>query len=469
VLPFLLLFGAPPVHAQGAAPHVAPTWDERRIPLPLVGSGVAYVPRVASTRVAILLSDEHGWNNAAADRARHIAAGGALVVGIAYPALRRHAVRSPGCWYVASDLELISHAAQKTLKLPQYHPPVIVGYGASAPVVYAALAGGPAVTFRGAVSVDFCPDLRVARDVCAGDQWDPEYDDTHRVNHLSPKKTLVKDWWAVQPARSPACPIDVVRRFAGAMPTAHVGDDIDVALQDLWIEKDIRPPAAQPRSATTRELEDELQRLQLPLEFRWPASTLNALMLFFSGDGGWASLDEEVSEQLVAHGVGVVAVSSLRYFWNAKPPAQLAADIRAVVGVLARSGHPVFVGGFSFGAEVVPVAVREWTPADRRLLAGVVMIAPGLSASFEIDPLDWIRTPAENPATRVAPAVQALGVPALCLAGATEEDTPCPLLTGTPGVRVVRLPGSHHFDNDYAAVGEAVAQFIHVISSERRP
>ena len=112
-----------------------------------------------------MLSGSGGWDKAATDRARHIAASGAIVVGVAYPALRRHAVRTPGCWYVASDLELISHAAQKTLRLPQYHPPVIVGDAASAPVVYAALAGGPAVTFRGGVSIDFCPELRAARDV----------------------------------------------------------------------------------------------------------------------------------------------------------------------------------------------------------------------------------------------------------------------------------------------------------------
>src|SRR5262249_14707502 len=153
--------------------------------------------------------------------------------------------------------------------------------------------------------------------------------------------------------------------FIVGMPRTNLAnmDAFERSLQDLWTEKEVKPPAAQPRSATTRELEDELQRLQLPLEFRWPA-TLSGLLLFFSGDGGWASLDEEMAEHLVTGGIGVVGVSSLRYFWQPKSPQQVAADIHRLTTVLARAGRPVFAGGFSFGAEVVPVALTNWTPND---------------------------------------------------------------------------------------------------------
>ncbi len=116
----------------------------------------------------------------------------------------------------------------------------------------------------------------------------------------------------------------------------------------------------------------------------------------------------------------------------------------------------------------MPVALKDWTSAERRALTGLALIAPGPSASFEIDPLDWIRKPAENAETRVAPAVRADGVPTLCLAGADEDDSPCATLAGVPTIRVVRLPGSHHFNSNYSAVGETVAQFIRA-SSEKRP
>jgi len=393
----------------------------------------------------------------------------AVVIGISYPSLRRSAAREGGCWYTASDLELISHAAQKALNLPQYHPPSLVGYGPGAAVVYAALAAAPAITFAGGVSLGFCPNLPMQREICSGDTWTPDYDDKTHVNHLPPSKTLPKDWYVMLGVANAACPVDAARRFIAGMPKTHAveGDAFETALQDLWSEKIVRPPAAVPVTATTRELEAELQQLQLPLEFRWPTQ-LSSLLVFFSGDGGWASLDEAVAEHLAAHGVGVVGVSSLRYFWQAKPPEQVAADVRRIATTLARSGKPVAAGGFSFGAEVVPVALRNWSAADRRLLNGLVMIAPGLSASFEIDPLDWVRTPQENPAARVAPAVRDLSLPALCLAGADETDTPCAMLAGAPAVRTVRLPGSHHFNSDYGAVGETVLEFIRSVVEKRQ-
>jgi type IV secretory pathway VirJ component len=465
----LALAAASPGGSQELGPQPpARAWDEKQIALPRVGSSMAYVPHAPTPHVVLLVSGAAGWDARMVDAARRIAAQ-AIVVGISYPALRRTARRESGCWYVASDFEIMSHAAQKALKLPQYHAPVLVGYFEGAAIVYAAVAGGPATTFAGAVSAGFCPSVAINRDICAGDAWTPDYDDRRRVNAL-PRKTLPKDWYVLQGVATGSCPASTARDFVAGLPKAHLAnaDDLIASLQDLWAEKEVKPPAAQPRSATTRELEDELQRLQLPLEFRWPNAQLSALLLFFSGDGGWASLDEEVAEHLVSQGVGVVGVSSLRYFWQAKPPAQVAGDIRRLTTVLARAAKPLFAGGFSFGAEVVPVALQEWTAAERRDLAGLTLIAPGPSASFEIDPLDWIRKPAENAATRVAPAVRADGVATLCLSGADEDDSPCTALTGAPAVRVVRLPGSHHFNSNYSAVGETVAQFIRASSEKRQ-
>jgi len=462
----------------------ARSWTEQRITLPIVGSGMAYVPKTATSHVVLFISGDGGWNAGVVDMARRIAAQDAIVVGLSFPAWKRAASRDTSwCWYVASDLELISHAAQKALKLPQYHPPVLVGYSSGASVVYAALANTPAVTFAGGLSLGFCPDVEIRREICSSEAWSPDYDEKKGVNTLPPTKSLPKDWFVLQGVQDQVCSVDEVRRFIAGTPghlseidgtghgfskPQHWGAPFDAALHELWTEKVAKPAAAQPRSATTRELEDELTKLQLPLELRWPVQ-LSSLLVFFSGDGGWASLDEDASEQLVTHGVGIVGVSSLRYFWQSKTPAQVAADIKRLVAVLARAGRPIFVGGFSFGADIVPVTLEELTPADRRQVTGLVLIAPSKSASFEIDPLDWVRTPADNPATHTVPAIRQLGLPVLCLSGADETDSPCPALAGAPGVRVSRLPGSHHFKGDYAAVADTVHEFIRSASADRRP
>jgi type IV secretory pathway VirJ component len=65
--------------------------------------------------------------------------------------------------------------------------------------------------------------------------------------------------------------------------------------------------------------------------------------------------------------------------------------------------------------------------------------------------------------------VRELGLPALCLAGADETDTPCAPLAGAPGVKTVRLPGSHHFNSDYSVVADAVLDFVHAASAGKNP
>ncbi|MEE9877952.1 MAG: hypothetical protein PBU97_16320 [Stenotrophomonas maltophilia] len=42
--------------------------------------------------------------------------------------------------------------------------------------------------------------------------------------------------------------------------------------------------------------------------------------MFVSGDGGWAGLDKDVASSLNEHGVAVVGIDSLRYFWSERTP-----------------------------------------------------------------------------------------------------------------------------------------------------
>jgi type IV secretory pathway VirJ component len=234
------------------------------------------------------------------------------------------------------------------------------------------------------------------------------------------------------------------------------GPAFDQAFADLW-NVTAPPPKRRPTTATLAAVEQRLDRLELPLEYRWASGEPSAYVIFFSGDGGWATLDEAVATHLASRGIAVVGLSSLRYFWREKTAAHVAEVLRNLVAAV---GKPVFVGGYSFGAEVISVALREWPASERAAIGGLVLIGPGLSASFEIDPLDWIRTPSENPATRVAPAVRDAMLPTLCVMGAQESDTACRALETVRSVRVISLPGSHHFDGNYTEIADRIAAFV---------
>ncbi len=468
----------PPVRSL-PSPAGSPAWDEHRLTLPIVGPSMAYVPRAPTRKVVLFLSGDGGWNLGVVDMARRIATD-TIVVGISLPALVRGTVHAAGCWYPAGDLETIAHAAEKRLGLAEYEPPVLIGYSSGATLVYAALAPAPATTFAGGISLGFCADLDVARPVCKAPGWAPSYDPKKHVSWLPRVSRLPRPWYALHGIQDEVCSPAEARGFIEGIGNAHYvevpgtghgfgrpvrwGPAFDEALADVW-KAAAPPPKPRPSSPTVATIEQRLERMGLPLEYRWPAGEPSAYVVFFSGDGGWATLDESVATQLASRGIAVVGLSSLRYFWREKTPAQVADTLR---GLVAAVGRPVFVGGYSFGAEVISVALRQWSASERAGLGGLVLVGPGLSASFEIDPLDWIRSPVENAATRVAPAVRENMVPALCVVGADEADSACHALENNTSVRVVTLPGSHHFDGNYTAIAERIVVFIASSASAAR-
>src|SRR5262249_43921341 len=160
----------------------------------------------------------------------------------------------------------------------------------------------------------------------------------------------------------------------------------------------------------------------------WPDDA-EGVLIFLSGDGGWMELDREVAALLHQSRIAVVGWNTLHYFWEARSPEEVNADLTRILAALS-DALPVYAGGYSFGAEGVPVSVehgRVGAPA-LQALSGLVLLAPGPFAAFEVSPLDWIF---EDPPPPRYPVAVALAherhLPILCLEPATAEKTGCPL------------------------------------------
>ncbi len=80
-----------------------------------------------------------------------------------------------------------------------------------------------------------------------------------------------------------------------------------------------------------------------------------------TGDGGWANFDKGLAADLAIMNISVVAISSLKYFFREKTPAERATDVQRVIThyTTAWDRPRVVLIGYSFGADVRPFMVIQ--------------------------------------------------------------------------------------------------------------
>lgn len=476
-LALALLLAAPSSEAAPASRPAPSPIEERRMRLPIVGEATVYVPSDPTGRAILFLSGDDGWGRGVVDMARRAARNGpAAVAGLSYPALRRAALQSKsGCWYPAGDLETIGQAFEKQLSFPEYSKPTLIGYSSGATLVYAALAAS-GESFSGGMSLGFCPDLEGVPPLCTHGEFRPTFDERRKKADLAPVEEIAGGWEILQGEVDKACPPESTHSFARDIRGAHVtllegvghgygnparwSAAFDRGLREIGktAETEVPPTAKRRPGALAPDLEAELDALGLPL-----VTTLvenpRAFLLFISGDGGWSSLDKALVEELAQHGVSTVAINTLKYFWSEKSPDQVAADLKRLVEVCRRDGLPLFAGGYSFGAEVMPVVLDR--VEFRKVFSGLVLISPGPHASFEVSVLDWLRTKEKPTPYSVLEHAKALhDLPVFCSAGEKDDESICPDLRGPAGRVVELLPGAHHYNGRYQKLAASVWGFL---------
>jgi type IV secretory pathway VirJ component len=193
-----------------------------------------------------------------------------------------------------------------------------------------------------------------------------------------------------------------------------------------------------------------------------PARTTSATPLFavlISGDGGWAKIDQSISEHLAANGIPVVGLNSLQYFWTKRAPETLAHDVAMLIEKYSArwNAHDVLLIGYSRGADVLPFAVSRLPDAVRRRVALVALLSPSKSATFEFKVTDWFKARNGVP---VRPEIDKLrGTKTICVYGTDDRDTVCTDVDARIA-RPIPLSGSHHFDRDYDALAKIITSQV---------
>jgi type IV secretory pathway VirJ component len=409
--------------------------------------------------VVLFASGKGGWNADLNAVAQEVAKLDYVVAGIDLDAYLARVDRSEAaCVDASTDLDQLNRLMEQRYSPATHLPPILLGYGAGAALTYAALAQAPADRFHAGVAMDFCSELPLRKPLCPGaaNLESATLPDNTGVL-LKPVARLPTTWFVFQ--NRPACDSGTTAQFVKSISLARLaeipGDDgiksglpqISALFQwlDPGIVKQVHPDVSVSGVPLT-----EVPSIGGPDRRR--------LAIMFSGDGGWALLDRTVTAELAKHGLPTAGWDSVSYFWKTRQPNEVALDLERVLRhyLTAWNKDRIVIIGFSFGADVLPATLNR-LPKDLRDRIDLIALL-GLSgyASFEFHLDDWISDEPDKGDQPVRPELEKLnGIKRLCIYGVEDENSVCPNLTGL-GIIAEKMPGDHHFDEDYQGVARRI-------------
>jgi type IV secretory pathway VirJ component len=428
------------------------------------GQVVLYRSAEHPSNMVLFVSGDSGWNGPVAQMAESLARMDALVVGIDVREYLSSLARNSHCSYPAGDFEGLSQLLQHKLGFATYTAPVLVGYSSGAALVYAAMAQAPPNAFHGGISLAFCPVLRWSGTFCRGEGLPSTHDSRRERLEFRPAKAVEQPWIVIQGQRDSICHASrteaFVRRVRGAdfVLLPEVGHDLGdtlwlSALQQAFTRVSQPPP--QPTVVKAPAVQD-LPLVELPVR-----DSARQLAVVVTGDGGWASLDRRVGETLASHGVPVVGLNALQYFWNRKTPDEAGADFTRIIRHYLQQwgASDLILVGYSRGADVLPFMVTRLPSDLRSRIKAVALLAPERTADFEFHLTDLLGVTSGGDHPTVPEITRLSGLPVLCFYGSDETDSACPALPSGLAT-LVEMRGGHHFNGAYNEIARRILQLV---------
>jgi type IV secretory pathway VirJ component len=417
-------------------------------------------PPNAITHTVMLVSDRDGWSARQDALAVALAGEGAFVIGIDLPVyLKRMAAIDDHCSFPAAHFEEVAHWVERHENLASYSYPLVVGDGSGATFAYAMTAQAPAGTFEGLLTLGWDAGLRFAKPFCPGDAGGMTIATEKGRFRVAPLPKFPLPWVA-QPFAPGARAGEFgghlmqIVRMLGALLPLPTPDDAGAAFARTYAAWRLRDAAA------TTALPDDVADLPLTdIAATANSGDSHRIAVIITGDGGWAGLDRGIADALTAHGVHVIGFSTLKFFWQKQTPDATAQALSRVIAHFGKDDPAAtfVLIGYSFGASLVPVVINRLPDLLRRRVQGGVMISPDDEAVFEIHVGDWFGSTHHDEAIPIGPEIAASKVALVCVHGVDEDDSFC-LKPQPAQVRVVALPGGHHYDGDYDKLGALILQ-----------
>ncbi len=442
------------------------------------GKVAVYHPVRTPETFVIFISGDGGWNKGVVDMTNNIVAQGAMVAGINILTYEKRIKSSTSkCYYPAADFEEISLTVQKKYKFSRYLKPILVGYSSGATLAYGILAQAPANTFKGAISLGFCPDIDIDRPLCKGAGLNLHAIKEGKSYLLEPCTNLTAPFVALNGTIDQVCNYFEIKKYVENIPMGeviglpNVGHGFAVARN--WLpqfvsayKKIIDEPGYMEKKLKENVLLqsqlDSLYKSDLPLTVI-PSAVKDDLPLafFISGDGGWTSFDQAVCEKLAEKGIPVIGLDAQKYFWEERRPKEVAAEITpAVLHYMRLWNKKSFVLlGYSFGACVAPFIASNFAATLKEPLKGIYSFSPDVTGDFEIHLADMLHLRTKDKYNVVEEMKLIKAMNPVCIFG-NDEDEEIQKSFSSNGIRTEKLPGNHHYNNDFNAIAAIILKDI---------
>jgi len=443
--------------------------EPRYLSFEAFGDVAVYGTSNSKAQLAIILADRTLSVQARDGLGQAIAAQGGLAAVVDVERYSAAMDRHPEtCAYHSWEFEKLSKFIQKTLGLSRYDPPILLGLGAGAGLSYTTFNEAPRGTFAGMMVSGLCRPFRMKKDLCSNEDETWSRTDKAHIAQLEPVDKTSEAWVALPSSPMSSCDANATADFFAQIDGAEVLSPSQEPWGSAVWQSDIANGVTKVRSKVAGRDRVDADLADLPLHEELAKSVgvnvaPKTMAIILTGDGGWAGLDRELAENFAAAGVNVVGLNSLRFFWKKRTPDETAEALSRVMAHYTKlwNAQHVLLIGYSFGADVLPFAVRRLSDDDLKLVKGVALLAPGFKADFEFNVTDWLSEKDDPDALPVLPEILAMPtIPLMCAFASEEEEageTSCPQVPASRA-KPYKTSGGHHFDGDFKAMAKAILE-----------
>ncbi|MGB8491311.1 MAG: AcvB/VirJ family lysyl-phosphatidylglycerol hydrolase, partial [Bacteroidales bacterium] len=348
-----------------------------------------------------------------------------------------------------------------------------------ATLVYGILAQARPGTFKGGISLGFCPDMDLPKMLCQINGLKVTRDPSGKKSFLQPDARLGNPWIVLNGKLDRICNYTEMVDFIGKTKDAELISLPNVGhgfakwsdFMPQWVDAYNRILKKYQESAIIKTDDSELKTLPLVITPARVKKDDAPAAFFISGDGGWYWFEQSIADSLAKIGIPTIGLDSKKYLWKRRSPEEAAGDAAAALTYycnLWNKDRIIFIG-YSLGAEILPFIVNRLPGELRSEVTSAVLLSPGQFTDFEIHISNMLGLGNAHNTYNVTAEINKMTTGnILCIFG-KDEDTKLPEGLTNPAVKVRMVPGDHHYGNNLALIVRTMRENKVAIGSVRSP